>query len=154
MCSSDLSNIAPRIISVKTGGYITAGLGVAIFPWKLLASAGNYLFVWLIGYSALLGPIAGILVVDYFFIHRTQLAVEALFQRNGPYRFTGGFHIPALVALAMGVAPNLPGFLHAAGVVDSVPAIFDTLYTYAWFVGVLVAGGVYAALTAGRRASA
>ena len=65
------SNLAPGKISFAMGGYITAGLGIAMFPWKLMESAGAYLFVWLVGYSALLGPIAGILLTDYFLIRKT-----------------------------------------------------------------------------------
>ena len=47
----------------------TAGLGIAMFPWKLLESTGGYIFTWLIGYSALLGPIAGIDAAKAFGIH-------------------------------------------------------------------------------------
>ena len=68
--ANGFSNLAPKRISFKMGGYITAGLGIAMMPWKLLESAGNYLFVWLVGYSSLLGPIAGILIADYFFVRR------------------------------------------------------------------------------------
>jgi len=137
------SNLSPRKISFKMGGYITAGVGIAIFPWKLLASSGGYLFVWLIGYSALLGPIAGILIADYFLLRKCQLKVDDLFRHDGSYGSHNGWNIAGLSALALGVLPNLPGFLHAAGFVDSVPEIFDTLYGYAWFVGVFVAGGLY-----------
>ncbi|WP_417460429.1 NCS1 family nucleobase:cation symporter-1 [Kordiimonas sp.] len=134
------SNLSPSKISFKTGGYITAGIGIAIFPWKLLATAGGYLFVWLVGYSALLGPIAGILIADYFLIRKCELDRDALFSHAGQY---GAWNVAGLVALVVGIAPNLPGFLHAAGALESVPVIFDTLYSYAWFVGLFVAGGLY-----------
>jgi NCS1 family nucleobase:cation symporter-1 len=137
------SNIAPKRISYRTGGYITAGLGIAMFPWRLLESAGAYIFTWLIGYSALLGPIAGILIVDYYVIRRSELAVDDLFRTDGRYRYWRGWNPAALVALALGVAPNVPGFLKAAGALESVPAFFETLYTYAWFVGLAVSGTVY-----------
>ncbi len=141
--ANGFSNIAPRHISFKTGGYITAGLGIAMFPWKLLESAGAYIFTWLIGYSALLGPIAGILIADYYFIRKTDLDVEDLFRREGRYTYVRGWNPVALGALALGVAPNVPGFLHVAGFVDSVPPVFDQLYTYAWFVGLLLSGLAY-----------
>jgi NCS1 family nucleobase:cation symporter-1 len=145
--ANGFSNMSPKKISFKMGGYITAGLGIAMFPWKLLASTGGYIFTWLIGYSALLGPIAGILIADYFFIRKTELDVDELFRKNGKYTFKGGVNPVALVALALGVAPNVPGFAHAAGFVDSVPAVFDQIYTYAWFVGFFVSGGLYYALS-------
>ncbi len=125
------------------GGYITAGIGVAIFPWKLLETAGGYLFTWLIGYSALLGPIAGILIADYFLLRKCHLDVDELFKHDGQYGAKNGWNFAGLTALVLGVLPNLPGFLHIAGIIESVPTIFDTIYSYAWFVGLFVAATIY-----------
>ena len=136
-------NLNPAKISFKMGGYITAGIGVAIFPWKLLETADGYIFTWLIGYSALLGPIAGILIADYFILRKCQLNLDALFMHNGEYGATNGWNIAGLLSLTIGILPNLPGFLHSAAIVESVPAIFDTVYNYAWFVGCFVAGILY-----------
>jgi NCS1 family nucleobase:cation symporter-1 len=136
-------NLKPSLINFRRGGMITAGLGLAIFPWKLIESTGAYIFTWLIGYSALLGPIGGILIVDYFGVRRTKLDLDGLYRKDGPYWYAGGYNRVAIVAFVLAVLPNLPGFLAAAGAVDSVPAVFSTIYTYAWFVGFLVAGGVY-----------
>ncbi len=149
--ANGFSNLAPGRISFKLGGYITAGIGIAIFPWKLLETTGAYIFTWLIGYSALLGPIAGILIVDYFLLRRTELDHEALFTHNGAYAYRNGWNPAAIIALVLGVLPNLPGFLQAAGFVASVPPIFATIYTYAWFVGLGVAGVVYFVLMKLRR---
>jgi len=140
------SNLAPGRISFRMGGYITAGIGIAMFPWKLMESAGTYLFTWLVGYSALLGPIAGILVADYFFIRRTELVVNDLFRHDGRYQASNGWNWAGLGALTIGVLPNLPGFAHAAGFVASVPAVFDGIYSYAWFVGFALAAAVYLGL--------
>jgi len=141
--ANGFSNLAPGRISFKLGGYITAGIGIAIFPWKLLETTGAYIFTWLIGYSALLGPIAGIMLADYLVLRRTELDREALFDHAGQYGYRGGWNPAALIALVVGVLPNLPGFLHAAGFLDSVPAVFTAIYTYAWFVGLALAAGVY-----------
>ena len=137
------SNLAPSKISFIQGGYITAGIGIAIFPWRLVEDVGAYIFTWLVGYSALLGPIAGILIVDYFLIRRKELDVGDLFKASGRYAGAGGWNIAGLSAFAIGVAPNVVGFLHAAGALTSVPAIFSGIYTYAWFVGFIVAGAAY-----------
>jgi NCS1 family nucleobase:cation symporter-1 len=137
------SNLNPKKISFKMGGYITAAIGIAIFPWKLMETAGGYLFVWLIGYSALLGPIAGILIADYFFVRKSELDADSLFNHEGIYK---KWNWAGIIALIVGIAPNLPGFLHAAGIVESVPTIFDTLYSYAWFVGLFLAAIVYLVL--------
>ena len=144
--ANGFANINPARISFKMGGYITAGLGIAIFPWKLLESTGGYIFTWLIGYSALLGPIAGILIADYFLVRRAELDVDELFRKHGKYRFNNGWNPIALVALILAVLPNIPGFCKEAGIVDSVPAIFSTIYSQAWFVGVGIAMLIYTPL--------
>jgi nucleobase:cation symporter-1, NCS1 family len=138
--ANDFANLAPRKISFKTGGLITGIVGIVMMPWKLLASAGSYIFTWLIGYSALLGPIAGIMVVDYWLVRRTELDVPDLYRPTGRY---AGVNPVALVALVVGVAPNIPGFLKAAGVLSGPANFFDTIYVYAWFTGFLIAAGIY-----------
>ena len=136
-------NLSPSKINFRMGGMITAGLGLAIFPWKLIESTGAYIFTWLIGYSALLGPIGGILIVDYFLVRKMTFDLDGLYRKDGPYWYSGGFNPVAIVAFVVAVLPNLPGFLAAAGAVESVPAIFSAIYTYAWFVGFLLAGVIY-----------
>ncbi len=138
-----LINLSPRRFTFQMGGYITAGIGFAILPWKLIASTGGYIFTWLVGYSALLGPIVGIMIVDYFFIRKMEYDVDGLFQKVGPYWYKNGFNPAALIALVVAVAPNVPGFLAQAGVVESVPDVWASIYTYAWFVGCFLAGGIY-----------
>jgi len=138
-----LVNLSPQRISFRLGSMLTAALGVAIFPWKLIESSAGFIFTWLIGYSALLGPIGGILIVDYYLLRRTELDIAALYRHDGPYGYRGGYNWRAFVALFIGVAPNVPGFLAAAGWISAVPAVFASIYTYAWFVGLLLAGLVY-----------
>ncbi|CAN0491462.1 unnamed protein product, partial [Laminaria digitata] len=137
------SNIAPSRIKFRTGGMITAGIGVAIFPWKLLASSDGYIFVWLIGYSALLGPIGGILIADYFLLRKTELNLEQLYKRDGYYSYNKGFNPIAVGAFILAVLPNLPGFLKAVGAFKEVSPIWNTIYTYAWFVGFILAAVFY-----------
>ncbi len=141
--ANGFSNIAPRLISFKMGGYITAGLGIAIMPWKLLESAGSYLFVWLVGYSSLLGPIAGILIADYFFVRRCHLNTTAFYQRNDEYEYHKGWNLWAILALTLGIAPSVPGFLTAIDVVSNAPGFLVEIYNYAWFVGAFTSGILY-----------
>jgi NCS1 family nucleobase:cation symporter-1 len=143
----DFSALNPRAISYRTGGYITAGIAVAMMPWKLLESTQGYIFTWLIGYSALLGPIAGILIADYYIVRRTQLQVNDLYSDHGEYRYKNGWNPAAIAAFIAGVLPNLPGFLNAAlpSVFPNVPEVFKTIYTYAWFAGIAISTVVYVA---------
>ncbi len=136
--SNDFSNLSPRRISFRTGGLITGVLGVLMMPWKLMGDYSAYIFGWLVGYSGLLGPIAGIMVVDYFLVRRKELAVDDLYLRGRSYEYSGGVNYRALAALAAGIAVALLGLV--------VPPV-RWLYDYAWFVGFLVAGAVHFALT-------
>ena len=138
--ANDIANLAPRHISFTTGGLITGIVGILILPWKLLASPEAYIFDWLIGYSALLGPIAGVLIADYWLVRKTELDVADLYRESGRY---GAVNPIAMIALAVGIAPNVLGFLHSVHVVDEVPVFFDDIYVYAWFTGVFVAAAVY-----------
>jgi len=142
--ANDFANLAPRLISFKTGSVITGILGIVIMPWKLLGSADTYIFEWLVGYSALLGPISGIMIADYWIVRGKELDVPDLYRANGRY---AGVNWRAMAALALGIAPNVPGFLGAVKVLKGEPTMWDAIYPYAWFTGVLVAGGAYLLLT-------
>ncbi len=125
--SNDFSNLSPRLISFRAGGLIACVVGVAVFqPWKLLASYSNYIFNWLVGYSGFLGPIAGVMICDYFVVRKTVVLVEDLYQRRGFYEFSSGINWRAMAALAVGAGIAFVGLI--------VPSL-RTLYNYAWFVG-------------------
>ena len=109
--ANDFAHLAPRKISFRLGGLITGIIGMLMMPWKLVADPTGYIFTWLIAYSALLGPIGGILIADYFVCRRCKLNVTALYQADGEYRFTNGFSLVALIAFVVGALPSLPGFL-------------------------------------------
>jgi NCS1 family nucleobase:cation symporter-1 len=132
--SNDFSNLAPRVISFRTGGLITGFLGLAMMPWKLMATFGSYIFGWLVGYSGLLGPVAGIMVTDYFLIRGTKLDSYSLYRRGGIYEYKNGFNPAAIVALVVGVFAALVG--------KFVPRV-AFLYDYAWFVGFFLSGAIY-----------
>ena len=144
--SNDFSNLNPKVISYIGGGLITAVIGILMMPWKLLASMGDYIFTWLIGYSGLMGAIAGILICDYWVLRRQRLDLPALFDTKGRYSYSNGFNWRAILALALAVAPVVPGFLRAASTPGgriSMPGFLDTLYTYAWFVTFAIGFIVY-----------
>jgi NCS1 family nucleobase:cation symporter-1 len=143
--ANDFSNLAPKRINFRTGGYITGIIGVLIFPWKLIADPTGYIFTWLIAYSSLLGPVGGIMIADYYFIRKQQLHVDDLYRTNGQYSFVNGINPKAVIALVLGILPNVPGFLVTIKVIpaDTVPAWITQLYNYAWFVGFFVSGILY-----------
>jgi len=151
--ANDFAHLAPRFISFRMGGLITGLVGVLMMPWKLVSDPNGYIFTWLIAYSALLGPIGGILIADYFVWRHCHLNLTALYDAKGEYRFTNGFSIVALIALIAGALPSLPGFLVQVKVIDAtkVASSLVGLYSYAWFIGFAIAFGTY---LAGRKITA
>ena len=143
--ANDFSNLWPRKISFRTGGLLTCLIGVLMQPWKLLASYGNYVSGWLVGYSGFLGPVAGILICDYFVRRKTILNAEDLYRRGGAYEFSKGVNWRAIVALLAGCAIAFVGLVYAP---------VRVLYDYAWFVGFGVSFLVYLLLMPGRTATA
>lgn len=128
--ANDFSNMWPRHVSFATGGLITAVIGVAIQPWKLLENAGSY-FAWLGSAAGGLGSIAGVLVADYWILRRTRLDLLALYDPRGAYRYAGGWNWRAVAATLLGCFGAWGG--------KFVPAM-TPLLPYGWFIGFGVAG--------------
>jgi NCS1 family nucleobase:cation symporter-1 len=143
--ANDFANLAPSKINFRMGGFITGILGILIFPWKLVADPTGYIFTWLVGYSSLLGPVGGIMIADYYFIRKKHLEVNELYRSKGLYSYKNGFNRVAVVALLLGILPNVPGFLVTIKLLDAdaLPQWINHLYNYAWFVGFLMSGIIY-----------
>lgn len=143
--ANDIANLAPRHISFKMGGIITAIIGILMMPWKLLADPTGYIFTWLIGYSALLGPIAAIMIADYFVYRKKKLDVAEFYNPEGEFKYSSGFSLAGLGAFALAVLPAIPGFLATVGALpgNRVPEFFHLIYNQAWFVGFGIAFVLY-----------
>ncbi len=139
--ANDFAHAFPKKIDFKTGGLITGLLGIAFQPWELLANSKRYIDGWLIGYSGALGAIAGVLIVDYWIVRKTRLAIADLYDPAGAYRYRGGWNPAAVIATAVGAAVALGGAFWAP---------MKPIYDYAWFIGFGLAGGLYYALTPRR----
>jgi NCS1 family nucleobase:cation symporter-1 len=149
--SNDFSNLSPRQISFRAGGLITAVIGIVSFPWQLYEDAAAYIFTWLVGYGSLLAAFLAVMLVDYWLLRHARLDVEQLYRYgpSGEYWYSKGYNWRALVAVAAGVIPVLPGFIHAAtteGGVIADPDFFDQLYRYGVFVAFGLAAITYGAL--------
>ena len=141
--ANDFSNLWPRRISFRTGGVITCFMGIALMPWKLLANYRTFILGWLGGYAAFLGPVAGIMICDYFLVRKRVLLVEDLYLRGGAYEYSQGFNWRAVGALAAGAGTALVGL--------QLPSL-RVLYDYSWFVGFAVSFVAYYALMKFQRA--
>ncbi len=128
--ANSFSALRPRRVSFRLGGLVAGLIGIAILPWKLL----DQYQTWLIGYSGLLGAVAGVLVCDYVVIRRGALALRELYAPDGAYGYARGFNWCALGALTTGILCALAGALHPA---------LRFLFDGAWFSAALMAFGVY-----------
>ncbi len=132
--ANDFANLSPKNITFVKGGLITAVLGIVMMPWKLLSDFSSYIFGWLVGYSGFLGPIAGILICDYFLVRKKLLKPKDLYDPSGIYKYTNGFNFKALISLFAGIAVALIGLIISS---------LHFLYDYAWFSGFIIAFLVY-----------
>ena len=138
--TNDFQNIAPRLIDQKKGVLLTGFIGVALMSWELLKRMGwldsqvsvdSLYSNWLLGYSSLLGPIAGIMVVDYFVVRRQSYDLPGLYLDHGPYP---AWNIAGFVAFLLPVALTLLAIITGA---------MQWFYTYGWFTGSLLGGSIY-----------
>jgi NCS1 family nucleobase:cation symporter-1 len=138
--TNDFQNVAPRLIDQRKGVLLTGFIGIALMSWELLKRMGwlesdvsvdSLYSNWLIGYSSLLGPIAGIMVVDYFVVRRQMFDLPGLYLDDGPYP---GWNVNGFVALAIPVALTLVAITTGA---------MQWFYTYGWFTGSILGGLIY-----------
>jgi len=149
--ANDFANAFPRKIDFKRGGVITGVIGVLMMPWELLANPGRYINGWLVGYSGSLGSIAGVLIMDYWVLRKTQLDLRSLYVEDGAYRYQNGWNVAAVIATLVGAGVALLGAFWAP---------MRPIYDWSWFVGFGLSAGLYwmlmrsrvpAATTAHRR---
>ena len=136
----DFANVFPRHINFKRGGYIAALIALVLYPFAPWEGGAAH-FVNMVG--ATMGPIFGVMMVDYYMIRKGWLNVEDLYRETGEYRFQGGWHVNALIASGIGIVFSsiLPNFT------NWLPSWWGV---YGWFFGVAIGGGIYYVL---RRAA-
>ncbi|KAL9235920.1 hypothetical protein vseg_010643 [Gypsophila vaccaria] len=147
-----LVNLSPSKFTFRRGALLTALLGIVFQPWRLLKSSESFVYTWLIGYSALLGPIGGILLADYYLIQKMKLDVKDLYtsSHKGRYYYTGGYNLAAMLALIIGILPVMPGLLQKVGIFGYVPELLITIYNNAWFISFFSAGILYWTLSSSK----
>nr|WKF61882.1 putative allantoin permease [Paraburkholderia busanensis] len=129
----DISNVFPKRISFKKGGYIAATIALVLYPFAPWEGNAAH-FVNAIG--ATMGPLLGIILVDYYLVAKGQINVAALYDEHGEYRYEGGWNLNAVLSAAVGsvFSTFLPNFT------ELLPPWWNT---YGWFVGVAIGGGMY-----------
>jgi NCS1 family nucleobase:cation symporter-1 len=138
--TNDFQNIAPKSISHTRGVMLTGLFGVVLMGWELLKKLGiivsdvsveSLYSNWLLGYSSLLGPIAGIMIVDYFLIRRQTLDLPALYKDNSTYP---AWNLSGFVAF---LVPVVLTFIAVS------TGALSWFYSYGWFTGSILGGLIY-----------
>jgi len=153
--ANDFTALAPRFINIRRGQILCALLSWCLVPWKILASAGNFL-TFMSAYAVFLGPIAAIMLFDFWVVNNRKYDTLALYQHLNPtYRYAVaipglgkvvGFNWRALVAFLVGVAPNLPGLINAVNpMIDVGTGVHP--YQFGWLLGFVATAGVYVGLS-------
>jgi NCS1 family nucleobase:cation symporter-1 len=136
----DFANVAPKYVDFRRGGLIAATVALLLYPLHPWDNAPS--FVNAIGST--MGPIFGVIVVDYYLLRKAQLNVPGLYDEAGEFRFQGGWNIRAFVAAAIGAV--FSSILPVYG-----PSGYgSTLGPYSWFIGVIVSGLLYFAASGAK----
>jgi NCS1 family nucleobase:cation symporter-1 len=138
--TNDFQNMAPSSINQTRGVLITGVIGVLLMSWELLKKLGviesdvsvEAMYTnWLLGYSSLLGPIAGIMIVDYFLVKKQQLNLAQLYITDGEY---AGVNMAGMISFAIPVALTIFAI---------VTGSLSWFYQYGWFTGSILGAIIY-----------
>lgn len=144
--ANDLTALFPQYINIRRGQLLCAVIAWALVPWKILKSAGSFLN-FMSAYAVFLGPIAAIMVFDFYWVHKRKYDTLALYQPKGIYHYWHGINWRAVVAFVVGVAPNMPGFINSINSGIDV-GVGSRPYTFGWLLGFVGTSIVYVALSA------
>ncbi|TWR86876.1 NCS1 family nucleobase:cation symporter-1 [Pseudomonas saxonica] len=140
--TNDFQNIAPKLINRTKAVILTGLVGLALMAHELLKKLGllvsdvsleTVYSNWLLGYSSLLGPIAGIMVVDYFIVRQQRLDLAGLYV-DGVYP---AWNWNGFIAFGVPVALTLMSLGSSS---------FSWFYDFGWFTGSLLGAAIYYAL--------
>lgn len=140
--ANDLAALLPGYINIRRGQIICAFLAWALVPWKILESAGSFLN-FMSAYSVFLGPIAAIMLFDFWVLHARKYNCLALYDPNSIYRYNAyGMNWRAILAFVVGVAPSMPGFINSINSGIEV-GVGVHPYQFGWLLGFVATTVVY-----------
>lgn len=138
-----LSALFPQKINYRKGVIVASIVSFLIMPWKMMENQDS-IFAFLNIIGSLLGPVAGVMLADFYLIKKQRLDLNALYldakagDKDNPYQ---GVNRDAYVATITGLAVSLLG--------QFVPAL-DVLSSLSWFIGAGLAFGIYYFLQRGK----
>lgn len=146
--ANDLMALLPQYVNLRRGQIICGMLSWALVPWKILASAGNFLN-FMSAYAIFLGPIAAIMLWDFWLVKGMKYDTLALYQPENPvYRYGSRWLVNwrAVVAFLAGVVPSLPGLIHSVNERIEVGKGIHP-YQFGWLLGFVGTSVVYVSLS-------
>ncbi|OCK84456.1 NCS1 nucleoside transporter family, partial [Lepidopterella palustris CBS 459.81] len=143
--ANDLTALFPQYVNIRRGQLLCAVIAWALVPWKILESAGSFLN-FMAAYAVFLGPIAAIMVFDFWYIHGRKYDTLALYRPSGIYHYWHGINWRAIAAFVVGVAPNLPGFINSINSNINV-GVGVHPYQFGWLLGFTATSLVYVVLS-------
>ena len=141
--SNDVTGLWPKYINIFRATLFISIFCIISTPWNIIKNAAG-LLAFLSGYSCLMGPLAGVMVADYYIIKKRKLNIHAMYQ-DGPegiYWYTGGFNLRAFIAFGVAVAPLMPGFAKSIDPTLEVGEAWK-IYAFAWLFGFAVSFTTY-----------
>ena len=136
----DIANLNPQRISFRVGGLITSILSVLVCPW-LFVSSSQAITIFVSIFGAVLGPMFGIIIADYYLVKRQQIVLDDLYtmSSSGSLYYQDGWNLAALVALgAAGLVSIGLALLGAYGIILNVG-------DWGWLIGATLGGLLYLA---------
>ncbi|EIT84804.1 Permease for cytosine/purines uracil thiamine allantoin [Fictibacillus macauensis ZFHKF-1] len=124
-----IENLYPKRITFGLGALITGVFAILMQPWYIMSNFGNYIFGWLGTYGALLGPIDGIAIADYWLVRKKQMALQELYDPKGRYSYSSGYNKNGIYALLIGVAIPLLGLI-----IPGARFLWDNAWTFGLFI--------------------
>jgi nucleobase:cation symporter-1, NCS1 family len=130
-----LANLFPRVLNFRRAAIVSAIIGLLILPWNLYNSPVVIVY-FLGGLGALLGPLFGVIMADYWLVRKGKVNVPDLYSESpdGEYAYTRGVNRKAIVAGSPAAVVAL--------VLALVPA-FTFIAGFSWFVGAILAAVIY-----------
>lgn len=136
----DLTSLMPKKLNFSRSALIAIIIGAISAPWLWYQEGGSFDFV-MGAVGATMGPVLGVMLVDFFFIRKQTYDLDHLFIHNGKY---GGWNVHAVLSFAIGVIAAFIGLI--------IPSL-SILYSFNWFIGVGIAGLSYLLLMWPKRSS-
>jgi NCS1 nucleoside transporter family len=138
----DIANLNPERISFRLGGLITSILSVLVCPW-LFVSSPQAITIFVSIFGAVLGPMFGIIICDYYLVKRQSIVLEDLYtlSPSGSLHYQGGWNMKALLTLA------LSGIVSIGLALCGAYGLIVNVGDWGWLIGALLGGALYYGLS-------